>query len=78
LPPATIANDGTGDDGCGNYDVQLFNGKRRWKSCRVEDFNRKKLLGWDILCRALYMMLGARNGICADPVKNAGQAAGNG
>lgn len=62
---ATIINDGSGDDRTGNYDVTLYNGKRRWKTSRVESFPRKKLIGWDILARALHDMLAKRNGMAS-------------
>lgn len=70
---ATIVNDGSGSPTVANYDVELFNGKRLWKKCRVENFPRKKLLGWDVLCRAMAQMLGERNGIYSKSDELAGQ-----
>lgn len=75
LATATIINDGTGGDGTGNsprgnYHVELYNGRRSWKKCRVENFPRKKLLGWDILCRALFTMLGDRNDLGISTAQN--------
>jgi hypothetical protein len=32
-----------------------------WKTGRVEDFPRKRLLGWDLLYRALHATVGDRN-----------------
>lgn len=60
---ANIANDGTGGDSVGNYNVVLFNGRRMWKKGRVENFPRKKRIGWDLICCALYSMLAGRNGL---------------
>lgn len=56
-----IGNDGSGDEETGNYNIVLFNGKRRWKRGRVEGFARKKLEGWDLLYRGLHNLLAGRN-----------------
>jgi hypothetical protein len=59
-----ISNDGTGTTARGNYDVRLM---RRGQdnilreTGRVEDFPRKRLLGWDLLYRALRATVGERN-----------------
>ena len=57
----TIGNDGTGDEDTGNYEVALFNGKRKWKKGRVENFPRQLLEGWDLLYRGLHNILAGRN-----------------
>jgi hypothetical protein len=57
IASGTIANTGTGTTTRGNYQVTLFDGNsRRWKSGTVENFPRKRLLGWDLLFRALQML----------------------
>lgn len=56
-----IANDATGDEDTGNYNIALFNGKRRWKRGRVERFPRRLLEGWDLLYRGLHNLLADRN-----------------
>lgn len=58
---ATIQNNGTGTPEAGNYDVTFFNGKRKWKATTVEGVDRKKRIGWDILCVALHKLLANRN-----------------
>ena len=63
-----IKDGGKSADKTADYDVTLFNGKRRWKSCKVYKFNRSKLIGWDILCQALYKMLKTRNFSSENPV----------
>jgi hypothetical protein len=60
-----ISNDGAGTPARGNYNVRLMRrgrGDILWKTGRVEDFPRKRLLGWDLLYRALRATLGDRNG----------------
>ena len=68
LGTAHISNTGEfgRDNPRGNYKVELFTGgkgkrTRLWKSRRVEGFQRKKLLAWDLLYRALNCTVGGRN-----------------
>lgn len=61
LGTAKIANDGSGDECTGNYNVVLSNAVRVWKRGRVEGFPRKRLNAWDLLCRALANLLADRN-----------------
>lgn len=62
-----IANDGTGTDERGNYDVRLLKSdvyaKRPgvWKKGRVEGFPRRVLGPWDLLFRALRACVADRN-----------------
>jgi hypothetical protein len=57
-----ICNTGTGTPTQGNYRVDLRDAAGRpWKSGTVENFPRKRLLAWDLLCRALCNVLGKRN-----------------
>lgn len=64
LGTAIIANDGTGTETRGNYNVRLsprgapLNVYRRG---RVEGFPRKGLGAWDLLYRALKSTVGDRN-----------------
>jgi hypothetical protein len=55
-----IANDGTGTDSVGNYNVALTQrgGKKLWRTGRVVGFHRKKFLAWDLLLLALGFCLG--------------------
>lgn len=59
-----IWNDATGTSTRGNYQFVLKDGRgRKWKTGTVTDFPRTKLLGWDLLLRALYSVLAGRNGL---------------
>ena len=59
-----IANSGTGTPTQGNYRVELSDALgRRWRTGTIEGFPRKRLLAWDLLTRALYSVLGGRNGL---------------
>ena len=49
-----IANDGTGTVNRGNYDYVLFNKlKRKFKSGKVSNFNRKNETVWKLLKKCL-------------------------
>lgn len=70
LGTAYIANDGQGTPTQGDYDVVLHGRDRsglrphgpRWKQGKVEGFPRQRLLGWDLVYRALKACgLGERN-----------------
>lgn len=57
-----IVNTGTGTPTRGNYVVVLRDAAgREWKRGTIENFPRKRLLAWDLLCRALGKLLGERN-----------------
>ncbi len=57
-----IANTGTGTATRGDYRVELRDALgRRWKSCAIQDFPRKRLLAWDLLYRILEKLVGNRN-----------------
>lgn len=61
---AKIANDGTGGLTSGNYVVQLNTAgrkSRKWKTGKVKQFPRKKLLAWDLVYRALHATISDRN-----------------
>lgn len=47
----------------GDYNASLSTkgGRRFWKSARVVDFPRKRLLAWDLLYRVLREVVGSRN-----------------
>jgi hypothetical protein len=67
-----IINDGSGSMSSGNYRIELFNAAGRlWKTGRVEKFPRRRLLAWDLLCRALTGILGPRNKITESATKEA-------
>ncbi len=63
LGTAIIANDGTGTDTQGNYNIRL---SRRgqpdsaWKTGRLTGFQRKRFLVWDLLLLALAATVGQR------------------
>lgn len=63
LGVAYIANDGTGTQNVGNYNVEFMKhgGKGLYKRTRVEGFPRRRLLAWDLLYRALQKIVGHRN-----------------
>lgn len=64
LGVATIANDGSGDEDIGNYNVKLYTWHeppRIWKTGKVKGFPRKIKGPWDLLCRALRNIVGDRN-----------------
>lgn len=64
LGTAIIANDGSGSNGTGNYRVVLSKrGKKagKWKEGALEGFPRKRLGAWDLLYRALDVVVGDRN-----------------
>ena len=59
-----ITNDNTGNGTSGNYFVELLTAgqqSRKWKSGKVKQFPRKKLLAWDLIYRALHATIGDRN-----------------
>jgi hypothetical protein len=59
-----IVNTGVGTSTQGHYRVELRDALGRlWKAGTVEGFPRKRLLAWDLLTRALYSVLGRRNGL---------------
>lgn len=59
-----IVNTGAGTPTRGDYRVELKDALGRpWKTGAVEGFPRKKLLAWDLLARALFSILGNRNGL---------------
>jgi len=61
---AKISNDGSGTATSGNYVAELYTGgmsPRKWKLGAVKGFPRKRLLGWDLLYRALRELVGDRN-----------------
>ena len=63
-----IVNTGTGSPTQGNYRIELRDAAgRKWKTGHIEGFPRKRLLGWDLLYRALEKLVGNRNRlqICA-------------
>ena len=61
LATGTIANIG-GSLSSGNYFVDLRDkAGRPWKHATVTGFPRKRLLAWDLLCRALTACIGDRN-----------------
>lgn len=67
LATGKIVNDASGDEGCGNYYVQLQDGRNRlWRQGIVIGFPRKRLLAWDLLLRALANIIGDRNKIQPD------------
>ena len=62
LATGTIANLGTGSLSSGNYFVDLQDkAGRPWRHGTVIGFPRKRLLAWDLLCRALDACVGHRN-----------------
>lgn len=57
-----IANDGTGTKTKADYIVRGYNkAGAKWKTGKVLDFPRKKLLVFDLLYRALKDLIGDRN-----------------
>ena len=59
-----IINTGAGTATQGSYRVDLRDARgRSWKAGTVTGFPRKRLLAWDLLARALYSVLGNRNGL---------------
>ena len=59
-----IINIGTGTTTQGNYRVELKDALGRiWRTGTVEHFPRKRFLAWDLLARALYSVLGKKNGL---------------
>ncbi len=64
LATGKIINTGAGTPTQGDYRVELKDAAGRpWKSGTVRNFPRKRLLAWDLLARALYSVLGKRNGL---------------
>lgn len=64
LAVGRIINDGSGSLSTGNYKVELHDARGRlWKTGRVENFPRRRLLAWDLLCRALASIIGKRNSV---------------
>ncbi len=64
IATGAIVNTGAGTLTQGDYRVELRNALGRpWKSGTVKGFPRKRLLAWDLLARALYNVLGKRNGL---------------
>ena len=64
LATGRIINTGSGTPTRGNYRVDLGDGRgRHWKTGVVAGFPRKRLLAWDLLARALFNVLGDRNGL---------------
>jgi hypothetical protein len=62
LAMGTITNTGSGSLTKGDYFVDLRDAAGRpWKHGSVTDFPRKRLLAWDLLCRALKNVVGERN-----------------
>jgi len=62
LATGAVVNTGEGTPTRGEYRVTLFDKAQRvWKTGKVKDFPRKRLLAWDLLYRALKNMLGDRN-----------------
>ncbi len=62
IATGTIANLGTAGPAIGNYFVDLRDkAGRPWKHGTVSGFPRKRLLAWDLLCRALTVIVGDRN-----------------
>jgi hypothetical protein len=62
LATGTIANIATGSLTSGNYFVDLRDkAGRPWRHGTVTGFPRKRLLAWDLLCRALAVCVGDRN-----------------
>ncbi len=73
IATGTIINTGAGTATQGNYRVDLRDARGRpWKAGTVAGFPRKRLLAWDLLARALYSVLGKRNGLleCSDCESN--------
>jgi hypothetical protein len=56
-----LANDGTGGDDCGNYDVAIArrNGPGTWRSGRVEGHPRQSQTVWRLVQKALNACLPA-------------------
>ena len=50
---ATIANDGTGTRGRGNYNVTFYGKRRVIRRARVTNFRRLGLNAWDLLREAM-------------------------
>lgn len=64
LATGKIVNTGAGTPTRGDYRVELKDALGRpWKTGTVEGFPRKRLLAWDLLARALFSILGTRNGL---------------
>ena len=64
IATGTITNLGTGNLSHGNYFVDLRDkAGRPWKHGTIFGFPRRRLLAWDLLCRSLSRLLGARNKI---------------
>jgi hypothetical protein len=62
IATGSIVNTGTGSPTQGNYRIELRDAAgRKWKSGHIEGFPRKRLLAWDLLCRALEKCVGKRN-----------------
>ena len=53
------------DGKLGSYNIKLSKWypklNETWKSCRIENFSRRKLGSWDLLYLALKKMVGYRN-----------------
>lgn len=62
IATGTICNTGTGSPTLGNYRIELQDAAgRRWRKGHIEGFPRKRLLAWDLLYRALGLLVGNRN-----------------
>lgn len=71
LGTAVIFNNGTGTKSSGNYRaifgkrgqdlLKTIRGRRPWREVEVKDFPRERLLGWDLVFRALRAAVGDRN-----------------
>ena len=63
-----IVNTGTGSPTQGSYRIELRDAAGRiWKTGHIEGFPRKRLLAWDLLCRALEKLVGSRNSTLDSP-----------
>jgi hypothetical protein len=64
IATGTITNLGTSGPSVGNYFVDLRDkAGRLWRHGTIFGFPRRKLLAWDLLCRALTALIGDRNKI---------------
>lgn len=66
LGEAVIINDGSGTQTQGNYHFALSKRgqtitDQAWRDGQVQGFPRKRLGGWDLLCRVLNEAVGERN-----------------
>ena len=62
LGTAIITNTGEGTRTKGNYKAILINkARRKWKTTKIKNFPRQKLLVWDLLYRILRKLFQERN-----------------